>query len=301
LSNSKPMGISKTILVTGSEGFTGRYVVQTFREHGYQVVGLVHRNPRKGEIACDLLDKKELRLVLKEVHPDGIIHLAALAFVGEEEATAFYGVNIFGALNIFEGLQKEHIFPEKIVIASSANVYGNPKKRAVDESVVPEPVNHYAASKLAMEYMVKLWFKKFPVLITRPFNYTGPGQDKRFLVPKIVDHFKKKLKKIELGNLDVAREFSDVRDVADIYLQLYESSAYSEIVNICSGKAYQLRDIITMMNDIAGYDIEVEQNPLFMRENEIKVLRGDPTLLKSIINLSPSFALRETLLDMYHA
>lgn len=290
----------KTVLVTGSEGFTGRYVVKALRDRGYHVVGLVRENPGKDEISCDLTDRISVQHVISDIRPDGIIHLAALAFVGEVEQLAFYSDNIFGTLNILEALDSQGTSPDKVIIASSANVYGNPGNVLIDENTPPAPVNHYAASKLAMEFMAKTWFGKIPIIITRPFNYTGPLQSKKFLVPKIVDHFQKRMPEIELGNLDVAREFSDVRDVAIIYLKLLECPDHSSIVNICSGKVYPLNEIIERMNRIAGYSIGVKQNPAFMRTNEIKVLRGSNKKLHSMINFTPRFDLSTTLKDMYH-
>jgi len=289
------------ILITGSNGFTGKYVTDVFRQSGYSVTGLVRHTPGKDEIACDLMDARCVREVIRTVQPDGIIHLAALAFVKEDSPVSYYGVNIFGALHLLESLNLEGISPVKVIIAGSANVYGNPGEDAVDETHAPEPVNHYAVSKLAMEFMVKTWFTKMPILITRPFNYTGPGQDTRFLVPKIVDHFKRKVGIIELGNLNIIREFSDVRDVANIYLKLFESPAHSAVVNICTGKAYQLNDLLEMMEAIAGYSISVKQNPLYMRDNEIMVLRGSREKLASMISYQPRYTLPETLQDMFDA
>ncbi len=290
----------KTVLVTGSEGFTGENVVKTFKKQGYNVVGLVRRNPKKHEVACDLTDRTAIRDVIKKVKPHGVVHLAGLAFVGEANQEAFYTTHIFGTINILEALCQENISPEKVVIASSANVYGNPGDNIlIDETVPPNPVNHYAASKLAMEYMVKNWFEKMPIIITRPFNYTGPEQNVNFLVPKIVDHFRRNQKEIELGNLYIAREFSDVRDVSSMYLKLYESTHRSTIVNLCSSKVYQLYDLIDYMNKIARYSISVKQNPAFMREHEIKILRGNNEKLYSMIDFTPQFTLMETLNDMY--
>jgi nucleoside-diphosphate-sugar epimerase len=154
-------------------------------------------------------------------------------------------------------------------------------------------------SKLAMEHMAKLWFDKFPIIITRPFNYTGPNQEAHFLVPKIVSHFKQGSAGIELGNLDVSRDFSDVRYVAKVYVDLLGSDARSEMVNICSGEGTALKDIISTMEDIAGYQIEVTVNPDFVRNDEIKVLIGSDKRLKSMISLPEKIAIKQTLLDMY--
>lgn len=288
------------VLLTGCNGFTGKYVEKDLISSGYQVVGLVHKNPKENQIACDLTDKAALIECLTAVKPDYIIHLAALSFVGHKAPKEFYDVNVFGTINILEALQEVNLSIKKIILASSANIYGNPKEVSViTENTLPMPVNHYAMSKLAMEHMAKLWFDKFPIIITRPFNYTGPNQEAHFLVPKIVSHFKQQSANIELGNLDVARDFSDVRYVAKVYTQLLESDARSEIVNICSGQKTELKEIISTMEEIAGYKINVRVNPDFVRKDEIKVLIGSDQKLKSLISLPKKIELRQTLLDMY--
>ncbi|PNI00916.1 GDP-mannose 4,6-dehydratase [Vibrio diazotrophicus] len=292
----------KKVLLTGVDGFTGKYVAKELTEKGYQVIGLVYKHAGEGQVACDLTDKQSVKNCLVEVKPDYVIHLAALSFVGHADQRAFYDVNVFGALNILEMAKEIGISFKKVIFASSANIYGNPIAiEKIDELVVPAPVNHYAMSKLAMEHMAKLWFDDFPLLITRPFNYTGPGQAEQFLIPKIVSHFKKKAAEIELGNIDVYRDFSDVRDIAKAYVRLLESSARSEIVNLCSGNVSSLSSIISKMEDIAGYKINVKVNPAFVRDNEIKVLGGDNSKLVFLTGFKPTITIDQTLLDMYNA
>lgn len=288
----------KTVLVTGGNGFTGRYVIDALKERNYQVVSLVHGRQAQGEY-CDLADKKNLEDIFSRYRPDAIIHLAALSFVAHDDPSVFYSVNVIGTTNLLEAVEKSEIKPSKIIIASSANIYGNPKADVVSETEFPCPVNHYAASKLAMEYMVRTWFDRLPIIITRPFNYTGIGQDDKFLIPKIVSHFKQGKKEIELGNLDIARDFSDVRDVAMIYRELLESDLNSEIVNISKGEVVSLDQVIKIMEDIAGYKIDVRVNPDFVRKNEIKVLMGDNSKLVKLTGYSPRFSFRDTLQAMY--
>lgn len=292
----------KKVLLTGVDGFTGKYVAKELIGKGYQVVGLVYKHAAEGQVACDLTDKQAVKSCLAEVKPDYVIHLAALSFVGHADQKAFYDVNVFGALNILEMAKELGISFKKVIFASSANIYGNPIAiEKIDESIEPAPVNHYAMSKLAMEHMAKLWFDDFPLLITRPFNYTGPGQAEQFLIPKIVSHFKKNATEIELGNIDVYRDFSDVRDIAKAYVRLLESNARSEIVNLCSGNVSSLSSIISKMEDTAGYKINVKVNLAFVRANEIKVLGGDNSKLVALTGFKPTITIDQTLLDMYNA
>jgi nucleoside-diphosphate-sugar epimerase len=222
--------------------------------------------------------------------------------VGHDHPEEFYRVNVFGTLNLLQALTRLDRPPQRVLVASSGNVYGTPDIEVLDESVCPAPVNHYANSKLAMEHMVRAnWFSRLPIVITRPFNYTGVGQAKHFLIPKIVQHFRERAKFIELGNLNVFRDFSDVDDVVGAYMALLESDVRSEIVNICSGRGIALLDVVRIMNRLAGYEIEVRVNPEFVRENEVPRLVGSNERLRSLAKLPASRPFAETLKRMYEA
>ena len=146
-----------------------------------------------------------------------------------------------------------------------------------------------------MEHMARLWMDKLPIVITRPFNYTGVGQSENFLLPKIVSHFQRRAEHIELGNLDVARDFSDVRTVVKAYARLLQLAPAGQTFNICSGKAHTLREIIGVVEQLAGYLIDVRVNPAFVRANEVYKLMGDPSKLQQCIGVLPEIPLRDTL------
>ena len=285
------------VLITGVDGFTGRYLADALKQAGLEVVGIssLLDNPSESIFKCDLLDSSRLNSLIKEIKPDYVAHLAGIAFVGHGNNEDFYRVNVVGSMNLLEALCQPGVNLSKVLVASSANVYGTPNVAVIDESIKPAPVNHYATSKLAMEYMVRTMFNKLPIVITRPFNYTGTGQNEQFLIPKIIGHFKRGEKVIELGNLDVSRDFSDVRDVVASYVALLMSKAESTVVNICSGRATSLREVITKIQGLAGYEIEVQVNPAFVRANEILRLCGDNSHLKQLIGIVPEKSIEETL------
>ena len=164
----------------------------------------------------------------------------------------------------------------------------------------PKPVNHYGNSKLVMENMIKPYFDKLNIIITRPFNYTGVGQESHFLIPKILSHYKLGKEKIELGNIDVLREFNDVNFVIRSYTERMLSNTHSEIVNVCSGNAISINNILSAMSDISGYEIKVSINPMFVRPNEIRVLKGSA---KKMINIVGDFTnelqIENTLKEKY--
>ena len=218
-----------------------------------------------------------------------------MAFVAEDDANSFYQVNLLGTRNLLEVLSTAKTPPECTIIASSANVYGNSTLEVLSEDSPTNPANDYAVSKLAMEYLAKTYMDRLGIVITRPFNYTGVGQSNRFLIPKIVEHFKARAPLIELGNIDVARDFSDVRDVAQYYRLMAENPPLSEIVNLCSGQPISLENCLKLARKISGHQIEVKVNRDFVRAQEIKRLSGDRAKLEKIILAPPASEFSGTL------
>jgi nucleoside-diphosphate-sugar epimerase len=300
--------MNKTVLVTGADGFTGGYVTRDLAVRGYRVIGLTRRDMPAADfpqcatlVSADLMDQPALEAIIGEARPDAVMHLAAISFVAHGDADAIYTTNLNGTRHLLEALKRTHR-PDSVLLASSANVYGNATPGAISEDAVLAPANDYAVSKVAMEFMAGLYRDSLPLIVTRPFNYTGVGQSENFLLPKIVSHIRRGAESIELGNLDVARDFSDVRMVAEAYRRLIENpAAVGQAVNICSGKAHTLKEVIRMACDIAGREIEVRVNPAFVRANEVRVLQGDRTRLDSVAPDLPAYDLSDTLRWMIEA
>jgi nucleoside-diphosphate-sugar epimerase len=146
-----------------------------------------------------------------------------------------------------------------------------------------------------MEYMAKLWLPRVPVVMARPFNYNGVGQSDSFLIPKIVSHFVRKQPTLELGNMDVWREFNDVRDVVKAYRLLLEAAPIGQIVNVCSSNLVSLKEALALATELTGHSLEPRVNQMFVRANEVLKLGGDTTLLKTFIPAWQPRRLRETL------
>lgn len=288
---------ARRALVTGIKGFTGRYVAEELKAHGWEVWGMgSHADVADPRYHCvDLLDAPALQAVVAQVQPDVVVHLAAIAFVGHGDADAFYRVNLIGTRNLLSALAANGKRPQCVLLASSANVYGNTAGGILDEGTLPHPANDYAVSKLAMEYMARLWMDKLPIVLTRPFNYTGVGQSTDFLLPKIIEHFLRRAEVIELGNLDVWRDFSDVRAVAQAYRRLLEVQPVGATVNVCSGQTHSLREVLAMAERISGHGMEVRVNPVFVRANEVQTLCGNPAHLRSLIGDWQGPTLEDTL------
>lgn len=288
------------VLITGADGFTGRYVANEFKQVGSEVFGLVHRAKEGGGsdtvLECDLLDKARLLEALKTVRPDYVVHLAAIAFVAHGDVEAIYQTNLLGTRNLLQGIVDAGLTLKGVLLASSANIYGNAPVEVIDEMVRPAPANDYAVSKLAMEYMARLYMDRVPIVLARPFNYTGVGQTTNFLLPKIVEHYRRRAPVIELGNLNVARDFSDVRMVANCYRRLLETDGTAgDVYNVCSGQAYSLMDVLHIAESITGHSLEVRVNPAFVRGNEVRVLKGSRSHLVSKIGQVVDYSLEETL------
>lgn len=290
-------------LLTGCHGFTGRYVAAELVAAGYDVIGLAHDGdpPSEGVLRANLLDRAAVERAVAEAQADAVVHLAAISFVAHGDADEIYRTNIVGTRNLLGALAGADTKPGAVVLASSANIYGNAAALPITEDTPPAPANDYAVSKLAMEAMARLWMERLPITLVRPFNYTGVGQNENFLIPKIVAHFRRRERTIELGNTDVSRDFSDVRDIARAYAGIVARAPAGEAVNLCSGKAHSLDDVLATMAGIAGYEIEVRVNPAFVRDNEVKRLVGSNAHLRELVGAVPSIPLGETLRWMYES
>ena len=291
-------------LITGIHGFTGQYMAAELRAHGWDVMGLgsqAEGGSVPGYYCADLLDAASLRNVVAQVRPDAVVHLAGIAFVGHGDADAFYRVNLMGTRNLLAALAQGEHRPRCVLLASSANVYGNSTEGVLTEATPAHPANDYAVSKLAMEHMARLWLERLPIVIARPFNYTGVGQSESFLLPKIVAHYRRRAPTIELGNIDVWRDFSDVRALAQAYRRLLEVCPVGATVNVCSGHARSIGEVLNIMSRISGYSINVQVNPAYVRASDVRTLCGSNDLLQRLIGGWKTAPLEETLDWMFNA
>lgn len=295
-SNSAPRA-----LITGASGFTGHHLARELRLHGWEVWGLGHGpadTPQEDlyhYAQVDLNDYASLQTVVHEAAPRAVFHLAAIAFVGHGSPTDFYRVNVGGSRNLLQALASLPALPQSVLLASSANVYGNTAEGQLTENIPLRPANDYAVSKVAMEMMASLWMDQLPLVLTRPFNYTGVGQSTDFLISKIVDHFRHKAQRIQLGNLEISRDFSDVRDVVRTYRLLAEKRVAGTVVNVGSQSLYALQDVLDMCAQLTGHQLAVQVNPSFVRANEVKTLCANVSRLESLIGVRSLIPLEQTL------
>ena len=264
---------NQTILITGARGFTGQYLSKAAQDAGLKVIAM----------QSNINDEAALEKEVLAAKPDYVAHLAGISFVPSKDHEAFYRVHALGTSNLLQALTKLQVAPKKVLLASSATVYGNSANHLSVEDQALVPVDHYAISKVAMEEMAKTFFNRLPIVIARPFNYTGPGQKGNFLIPKLVDHFAQHKPSIELGNLNIEREFNDVGMICDAYLNLLELGKSNEIYNVCSGQARSLQFVLDTLKNITGQALEIKVNPDFVRSSEIIRMVGSPDKLNRLL------------------
>jgi GDP-4-dehydro-6-deoxy-D-mannose reductase len=263
-----------TLLVTGASGFVGRALLAMAGPGG---IGPFARVQPLTD-AVDLRQPDRLREALAGKLPDAVIHLAAISFVPDSIARPreTYDVNLHGTINLLDALLEQG-FGGAFLYVSSGDVYGAvlPRALPIREDCLPRPRNPYSASKLAAEAYCYQLSRRSPVrvLIARPFNHIGPGQSERFAVAgfaKQIAEIKqgRRAPQIEAGNLDVTRDFSDVRDVVRAYLKLLERGTSGEAYNVCSGVERNVGEVLGRMLELSGVRAEVKQVSDKLRPNE---------------------------------
>lgn len=294
------MSTSAKILVTGATGFTGSALCVALAESGYEVHGLSQRaHDGLAHVAYvgDLNDRHGLQCLMQAIRPQQVVHLAARAFVGSDDALGFYRANVLGTCNLLDAARACGV--ERVIVASSANVYGVPASAVpLHEACPTAPVSHYAASKLAMEHMARTYRDDFALIVTRPFNYTGPGQDPSYLVPKLVGYYRTRAASIQLGNLDVARDFTSLDDVVRAYLALLASDVLEATVNICSGRVTTLQELLDKLSALTGHYPEIVSTVALQRRHDIPVLCGDNRRLQAMTGWQPTQSIDDILSGM---
>ncbi len=291
---------SKRVLVTGAAGFTGRHLAARLRASGYRVFGLTERAAADADqLQADLLDAAAVTAAVRAVTPDYVVHLAAISFPGYGDVGAIYRTNLIGSQTLLESLAMQRQARRGVLLASSGTIYGGSSTADLDETTPPDPATHYAVSKLAMEKMAAIYADALPIVVARPFNYTGPGQREPFLVPKIVRHFADGVDGIELGNVDVVRDFLDVRTVVDAYARLLENpAAAGHTFNVCSGCGVSVRDLVGALERITSRVMPIRVNPQLVRANDPARIVGTVERLRAAIGELAPVPLATTLADM---
>lgn len=293
-------------LITGIDGFVGRYLASKLATHGYEVFGTTIEEDHDNVRHMELTDPESVLRVLADVHPDCIFHLAGFTSVKDswaqpEEALR---INRDGTQLLYQALQKLKLSP-RVVITSSAEVYGIPQSLPILETHPTAPINPYAESKLAQEQITKE-FSDIPTIIARSFPHIGPGQSPTFVTSdfarQIIQVERGLAKVVHAGNLEAERDFTDVRDVVVAYRLLMERGQPNTIYNVCSGVSYSIKQILDRLISMSlKPQIPVVQDPQRIRKIDIPKLLGDHSKLSAATQWTPSIPLKETLANIYQS
>lgn len=260
--------------------------------------------------ALDLRDPEAAAALVKENAPDAVIHLAAQSWVPDafRDPELTLQVNVLGTLNLLQALRRTG-FSGRMVFVSTGDVYGHvpDNELPIREDRLPAPRNPYAVSKLAAEALCYQWSvtEGMEITIARAFNHIGPGQSERF----VVSDFARQVAEIKLGrrqptvsvgDIDVTRDFTDVRDVVRAYFALLRDGASGEIYNICSGREQSIRALLHRLAAIAGVGISVQQDPSRLRKSEQRRVVGDPAKMQRATGWQSTTELDESLASMLH-
>lgn len=290
---------NQRVLITGVTGFIGRRLFSLLNKEGIEVLGISSKHSGDNIINCSLFDKNLLQETVRNFYPTTIVHLAAIANPVEQNVSSIYRTNVEGTVNLFEAIRLTSSTP-RVVVASTAGVYGNQDQRAIPESAIPDPTNHYSCSKLASERVARLYADQLNLRIDilRLFNVIGIGQSENFLVPKLVKIFKNKVNSVELGNINAVRDFIDVEFVTNVIAAIIDrKDDRSSILNVCSGHGYSGEDILDILSHLTDWQPKIIQNDNLIRKNEIWRLVGDPSKLFAVLPYRPK-CVKEILSDM---
>lgn len=298
----------KRILITGAKGFVGAYAGEAFSAESYHVIRAGH-GELELDIALSLADADQVRQVVAFAQPDCVLHLAAQSFVpaAVKDPLETYDINVMGTARLVDALRHEQR-PIRLMYVSSAEVYGYRALQTLplSEKDVPLPANPYAASKLAAEQLALAGRSdNLEVVVVRPFNHIGPGQDPRFVVAgfarQLADILAGAEPVLAVGNLEAERDFLDVRDVATAYVRLMETGTDGEIYNLCSGKPVAIREILRQLITLAGVPITVRQDAARMRASDVPCFYGRAAKLQRSSGWSPKFSLDQSLEAIFGA
>jgi len=303
--------------VTGAEGFAGSHLIEFLIREGFETSGIYYSEqsfePVKGILTdaklveCDVRDRDKLDRIVSEAVPEIVFHLAALASVplNERNRTLSIETNFVGSCNLLDAVRGGA--PEaRTIMISSSEVYGKvaPEQLPLDENDPVKPANFYGVTKASVELLSRFYVTRYgmDIVILRPFNHIGPRQGTAF----VCADFASQIAKIErglmpplmnVGDLTVERDFTDVRDMVKGYLFAARKGRAGEIYTLCSGTAHRIQEVLDILLDHAEVPVEVDQDPAKLRPSEIPVLMGSYEKFKQATGWSPEIPFETTVRD----
>lgn len=298
------------LLITGCWGFVGKTAAQSLAEEGVDIWGAdtqsaPGRFPGKESFQVDLSEAAEVEKLLARTQPTHILHLAAHSSAGHsfKEPLGTIRNNLLSTLNILEALRKRER-PARLLAVGSADEYGpaDPSHLPLVETRPAHPANPYALSKAMQAQCCSLYHAVYgvDVVMTRSFNHTGPGQTDTFVLPSFarqIMEIKHKVREpaMEVGNIEIKRDFLDVRDVVRAYRALLERGKPGELYNVCSGASYTLKELLHRMCALAGVRVDVRVRDERVRPLDTMELRGNKLKIARDTGWSPEIPIEKTL------
>jgi GDP-4-dehydro-6-deoxy-D-mannose reductase len=297
----------RRLLVTGLHGFVGRTVAQLVATEAALAQWTIAPISEQLEI----LDAGAVRRLVEEAAPDAVLHLAARSSVADalRDPAGTLKVNVLGTLHLLQALQDAR-FDGPMVFVSSGDVYGKVADDAlpITERQLPAPRNPYAASKLGAEALCyqSTITSGLNVIIARPFNHIGPGQGDQFAIPAFAQQIADirgghREPIVSVGDIDVTRDFTDVRDIVFAYFALLDRGTSGERYNVCSGRERTVRSLLERLIELAGVDVRIVQDQQRMRPSEQRRAVGDATKIREATGWTPRRPLDDSLAALLEA
>ncbi len=291
------------LLLTGAGGFVGQHVMAAGAAGAF---GRLQVEPLPRDV--DIRDAQALREAIAGIRPDAVLHLAAQSFVPQsfDDPRETFEINLLGTLNLLDGLKRSG-FGGRMVYASSGDIYGRVADEAlpVTEDTPVAPRSPYAVSKVCAEQLCMQWHRTdgIDVVIARPFNHIGPGQNPRFVVPSIASQVAAiaagaRPTVLDVGDIDTTRDFTDVRDVVSAYAAILARGVPGSTYVVASGCERRVRELLEAMCAIAGVAPQIRQDSSRMRPSEQRRMVADASRLRRDTGWSPAISLERTLSDI---
>lgn len=295
------------VLVTGAGGFVGGHLIPSLEADGHEVVG-TGLSTGDGLTYLDVRDRVVVDEVVAEVRPDWVFHLAGQSSVSLswQEPDLTYEVNATGTHHLLDALHR-HVPECKVHVAASSDEYGKvpPEDCPLDETAPLRPVSPYAVSRVAGEWIARMFYESFGVhaVVTRAFMHIGPGQPPSFATADWTRQIAlaeagKGEPLVKTGNLEGMREFGDVRDVVRAYRAVLEQGSPGDAYNVATGEPHKLGEVLDLLIGMSTVDISVETDPAKLRPVDFPVLYGDAGKLEAVTGWKPAYRLEDTLADL---
>ncbi len=309
----------KKALITGVSGFAGSFLAEYLTEKNtYTIAGTYLSESSKENVASigeklsltkvDLMDREKVFELIKNESPDVLFHLAALSSPAEsfKDPSRTINNNIVGEINLLESIREAGLTETRILIISSAEVYGvvSQEDLPVDEETELRPASPYAVSKIAQDFLGLQYYyaHQLPIIRVRPFNHIGPRQAPNF----VVSSFAKQIAEIEkkksppvlhVGNLSAKRDFTDVRDIVHAYELLIEKGIPGDVYNLGTGKSYRISDVLQILLSLSSVSITVTEDKALFRPGDLPDNVCDRTKITKVTGWEPKITLEQSLRD----